>query len=324
MTEDAESLVSGINPDPGYRERYPWHAELWSRVACDLSRLPHALLLHGPRGLGKRAFASRLAQVALCSARASEQACGACSNCRRFEAGTHPDLLQISPVEDSTTINIDQVRALRDFVGLTPHTAARKVVILEPADAMNLNAANALLKLLEEPPQANILLLVTAFAARLPPTIRSRCVGVAFRTPERTVAAAWLAEQGIGNPSALLDVSAAPLQALSLSHSSDLQSREQLHKDLAALSRQTEDPLRCAVRWKSYGLETCLSWIQEYLSDLIRRNMVEQKIGRGLRELFAYLDLISETKGLLGGALDEALLLEDLAIRWTRTSRSMG
>src|SRR5204863_7809571 len=105
MTEAAESPASGIKPDPGYRERYPWHVDTWARLTRNLSALPHALLLHGSAGLGKRAFAWRLAQSALCAAPGAEaQACGACVSCRRFTAGTHPDLFPVSPMDESVTI----------------------------------------------------------------------------------------------------------------------------------------------------------------------------------------------------------------------------
>src|ERR1051325_266200 len=301
MTEAAESAV-GITPDVGYRARYPWHADMWARLTHDLSALPHALLLHGSTGLGKRAVRRRLAQSALCAAPGAQaQACGICVSCRRFAVGTHPDLFPVAPIDESVIITIEQVRSIRDFAALTPHTSARKVVILEPAEAMNVNAANALLKVLEEPPAGNVLLLITAHAARLSPTIRSRCVNVPFRAPERQAASAWLSQQGVDDASRLLAVTAAPLRALALRQSSGLKNREQLHKDIEALGRDADDPLRCAARWKNFGTESSLSWFQDYLARAIRREMETGKFSLQVRGLFAYLDVLSEAKSLLGG-----------------------
>src|SRR5436190_21590742 len=111
MAEVAES-ASGITPDSGYSARYPWHEDTWARLTHDLSALPHALLLHGSAGLGKRAFAWRLAHSALCAAPGAQaQACGVCVSCRRFAAGTHPDLFPVSPIDESVIITIDQVRS---------------------------------------------------------------------------------------------------------------------------------------------------------------------------------------------------------------------
>jgi DNA polymerase-3 subunit delta' len=326
MTATQAPSIAGIPPDPGYRERYPWHADTWARLTRDLARLPHALLLHGSPGLGKRAFTWRLAQSLLCATPSADaQACNVCVNCRRFAAGTHPDLVSVAPGEESVLILIDQIRAVRDFAALKPHTAARKVMIVEPAEAMNLNAANALLKLLEEPPMGSVLLLITARFARLPATIRSRCVAVAFRAPDKRATAAWLRERGVADPGTLLELAAAaPLTALALEGSSAREDRVQLSKDIEALRRGADDALRCATRWKGYGVERALSWFQSHVAAMIRREMADGKIGLQVRGLFRYFDVLSEAKSLAQGPLDEVLLLEDLLIRWVRIFRSPG
>lgn len=327
MTEaTAEDKAAAAVPDPDYRERYPWHDEVWARLVRDLARLPHALLLHGPAGLGKRAFAWRLVQSLLCrTPRQGAQACDTCASCLRLQAGTHPDLLAVNPLEDGTAITVEQIRAVRDFVALTPHTSARKLIIVEPAEAMNLNAANALLKVLEEPPPGSSLILVTPQVARLPATIRSRCAAVAFRCPEERTAAQWLQTQGIAEPTAALTLAAgAPLLALRLAKSSDLKDHAQLLRDVEALRAGAEDPLRCAARWKNYGIPRSLAWFQTYLAGLIRASIDGKKNDYNVKELFRYFDVVSEAKALATGPLDGALLLEDLLIGWARISRSVG
>ncbi len=323
---DTQEGTADNRPDPAYRVHYPWHAESWTRLTRDLARLPHALLLHGLPGLGKQAFAWRLAQSLLCARpQVDTNACGTCGSCRLFLAGTHPDLLSIGPVEDSLVIAIDQVRAVRDFVVLKPHTASRKIVIVYPAESMNINAANAMLKVLEEPPAASVLLLVTPQPARLPATIRSRCSAIAFRPPDTATAVDWLQQQGVHDPDIALKFAAgAPLRALALGGSSDLADNAALLKDIEALRSGSEEPLRCAARWKGHDLVRSLTWFQGYLADAIRIDAITGKNPRQLMDLFRYLDVVSETRALAQGPLDAGLLLEDLFIRWARIFRAVG
>ena len=134
-------------------QHYPWHDTIWASLTARLERLPHALLLQGAVGLGKLSFARRFAATLLCAQPDPETAaCGRCHSCQLLAAGNHPDLRQLAPAEDRRGIVIDQIRELGAFFALRPHTSARKVAILAPADSMNLHAANSLLKILEEPP----------------------------------------------------------------------------------------------------------------------------------------------------------------------------
>lgn len=312
---------------------YPWHARAWSALTGDLSRLSHALLFHGPAGLGKRAFARRLAETLLCAEPGVDAAaCGRCASCGHMRSGAHPDWLYVQPLADSLVISIDQIRELRDFVAFKPHTAARKLVILDPAEAMNLNAANALLKVLEEPPPSSMLLLVTAHASRVPATIRSRCVLVPFRAPASAEAVPWLRAQGVDDAAdqLLRLAGGAPLRALASARSSELPKHDRLLKDLTALQTGGEDPLRCAGRWKDYGAEECLEWLHRHIADRIRTEMEREAASAGsdinyrrLKDLFHYLDVLSEARALIPGPLDQLLLLEDMLIRWTRLRRSM-
>ena len=323
MAETAQAEISGVPPHPGFSERYPWHRGTWSALMRDPARLAHALLLHGPEGLGKRAFAWRLARALLCLAPGADaDACGQCRACVHFAAGTHPDLRHVAPLEDSRTIAIDQIRALREFAALTPHTSQRKLALIEPAEAMTLSAANALLKILEEPPAGSVLVLVAARPARLPATIRSRCAAVPFRPPAQPEAAAWLQERGVAQAEAALALAGgAPLGAAALAGAGELEAHERFLLEVEALRTGRLDPLACAARWKSHGAERCLFWLQRYLGREIRVRM-EQAAGgenaRSTRDLFRYLDVVSEMKALVPGPLDELLVLEDIAVAGAR------
>lgn len=204
---------------------HPWNQSAWAALRGMLDRLPNALLLCGPRGIGKLALARRFAQRILCEiAQADEEPCGRCDGCRWFAAGTHPDFRLVQPealaaqgpqagndaeseeekpangqkrTKPSAEIKIEQVRGLSDFLNIGSHRGQRRVALLHPAEAMNLNAGNALLKGLEEPSPNAAFILVSHRASQLLPTVRSRCVVMPLGSPDAASAAGWLASQGV-------------------------------------------------------------------------------------------------------------------------------
>lgn len=348
---------------------HPWNENRAMRLARDRARLPHALLLAGPKGLGKSDLAIWLARVLLCEQPSAHnhQPCGRCQGCTLYAAGSHPDLhvvqpeavyksssgllaqyaLRYSPADkgknakDSTVIRIDQIRALIVSSQTRPQIAARKVLILSPAEALNVNAANSLLKLLEEPPPDSTLLLVANRPTRLPATIRSRCVNVPVCAPDRSVALAWLKVQAQTPAQAelLLELAAgAPLAALALADGDFISRRAQWMEDVEDLLGRSADPVGCAVRWKSAGAERGLNWLQGWVSDLIKLGFDPGSVGLfnpdararlqalqnrlHLNRLFAFLELVSASRNALGGPLDEQLLLEDVLIQWSRLPRT--
>lgn len=298
----------------------PWHTDLWQRLAPRRAQLPHALLLRGAAGLGKRRFARRLARALLCQApTATGDACEQCKSCVLFRAGTHPDLLWIERDPDRSAIAVEQIRALTDFLGLTAHTSACQVVIVTPAEAMNLNAANALLKLLEEPPGASVFLLVSSRPARLPATVRSRCTPVVFRPPPPTIGRQWLAEQGgTVDEAALAQAAGAPLLAAYYATADSVRLRRQVADDLVALARGTEDPLRGAGRWKQMGIEPCLTFASHWIAAQIRHNIAggEKEFINNISKLLVFYDVVIEALAQAAGPLDDTLLVEDVLVRW--------
>ena len=136
-------------------------------------RLHHAWLLHGMKGIGKATLAEQLAALVFCE---EHKACGHCHACRMLAAGSHPDMLRVSLAEDKRDISIEQVRGVLQFLSLSGAESYRRVVILDDAERLNGQAANALLKGLEEPSAGSLLFIVCADIMRLPATIRSRCL----------------------------------------------------------------------------------------------------------------------------------------------------
>jgi DNA polymerase III subunit delta' len=222
---------------------HPWNEPLFESLKARTERFPHALLIHGPRGTGKLALAERVAQFLLCED-ASVRPCGRCEGCRWYLAGSHPDFRRLEPealarepagepeegaeppakrAKPSTEIKVEQVRGLAGFLNLRSHRGRLRVALVHPAEDMNANAANALLKGLEEPPSGAVFLLVSHRPSQLLPTIRSRCVALAVPIPAREVALKWLADQGAKNPERWLAYAGgAPLQALEYAANADV------------------------------------------------------------------------------------------------------
>jgi len=212
---------------------HSWNQPILDALARRVERLPHALLLYGPEGIGKLALAERAAQLLLCEG--EKTPCDSCDACRWFLAGNHPDFRRLEPealakqpppdAEDegparrakqpSIEIRIEQVRALADFLYVGSHRGGRRVTLVHPAEHMNAPTANALLKGLEEPPAGAIFILVSHRPAQLLPTIRSRCVAVPVPIPPRDAALEWLSSQGVKDPQRWLAYAGgAPLRAL--------------------------------------------------------------------------------------------------------------
>lgn len=172
----------------------PWQGEDWLQLSrqLDSGQLPHALLLAGPRHIGKSRLVLALARLLLCESPGSGFNCGRCHACALSGSGSHGDFRWLQPEEKSRVIKIDQVREVVDFSNKTAGLGKRKVVVLAPADRMNSNAANALLKSLEEPAADTYLLLVCHRLHGVPATIRSRCQIRKLAVPDRDQSLAWL------------------------------------------------------------------------------------------------------------------------------------
>jgi DNA polymerase-3 subunit delta' len=221
---DAESTEAAAPPP--WPAALPWQHDVLRDALAARTRWPHALLLTGAAGLGKRRLALEFARALLCEApRHDGGACGRCEGCRYVAAGQHPDLRLVEPVEiadDGTVtptewIRVHWIRALIDWVQLSSHRRVAKVAVIVPAERMNAEAANALLKTLEEPPADSYLMLVSHQPGRLPATVRSRCLRRVAPVPDAAAAGAWLAAQGLATPEALLaQARGAPLAALAL------------------------------------------------------------------------------------------------------------
>ena len=319
-------------------EAYPWQDSLWQQFA-GRKQHAHAYLLHGPAGIGKRALAERLMANLLCQHPTGEGACGECKSCLLLKAGSHPDNYILEPEEADKAIKVDQVRDLVSFVVQTAQLGGRKVVLIEPVESMNVNAANALLKSLEEPSGDTVLLLVSHQSSRLLPTIKSRCVQQACPLPSEAVSLAWLAtalpdcaeEERIE----LLTLAAgSPLAAVNL-HAQGVREQRALVVDgVKKLLKQQQSPTQLAEGWNSIPLLLLFDWFCDWSSLILRYQLTQDEDGLGLtdmRKVIQYLAqktsqektlniqdwiLAQRQKVLSKANLNRVLLLEALLVQW--------
>ena len=330
-------------------EILPWLVPLWGRLGASLraDRLPHALLIAGPRGVGKRHLAWQLARALLCPHPDAEgRACGRCADCRLAAAGSHPDLQQVAPDPESKSgeIGIEPIRNLAERTSLTPSRAARKLVLIDPADRLNTAAANALLKTLEEPAGAALLCLIAEQPGRLPATIRSRCQWLRVPVPVQSEAVAWLGSRlGLEPAEAearLRLAYGAPLRALTEVDGSFLEQRCILFRGLLGIASGERDPVGEAGAWNGVGARLSLESLAGWLCDLLRLKVsaepprLDDTDARGaLAGLAGRIDgtqahrllrRVLEARGYADSTLNPLLMLESLLIEWSLVSQPQG
>jgi DNA polymerase-3 subunit delta' len=328
---------------------YPWQAAAWSQLMREMDRLPHAMLITGEQGIGKRRFAEYLAQFLLCEDEAKTTApCGMCDGCRWYMAGNHPDYRVLSPEDKesdaseegkpkrkSQVIGVDDIRDLADFVNLTAHRKGIRVTVVYPAETLNVAAANAFLKTLEEPPSGAMFILVSNHWRRLLPTIRSRCRVFPMATPEHVTAAAWLAQQQVVNPVLhLAHTGGAPLAALEDATAEWLPNRKAFLAHIA--NPAVLDVLAVASELEKAKLEMSLvvGWLQKWVHDLINIKMTGklryypdwesdlQRLAAQSPVFFHYIDRLNEAMRLAHHPLNQRLVFESLLFAYLDALRS--
>jgi DNA polymerase-3 subunit delta' len=296
----------------------PWHESRFRQLIARRGDMPHAILIQGRKGIGKSEFAWELARSLLCEAPdASGHACGSCPACLWFDAGNHPDFRHVTLAtadsldegndegaekdkeKDATQITVDQIRNLGPFMTTTTHRQGYRVILVEPADALNTHAANALLKSLEEPPPGTVWLLVTGQPQRLPATVRSRCNAITLPLPDDANARDWLRTQGVEAPELPLALAGgAPLAALEWTadaaegRQSFLQQLARKDATLTQLSApfQKEIPIVALVEWLQ---RWCLDLIEMKLLGQVRFNLDFASAQQRLAERLDILDLLA-------------------------------
>jgi len=327
---------------PLWPELLPWQVELARVALATRVTWPHAILIDGPRGIGKLPLARHFARALLCEDPQAGAACGQCPSCHYVNAGAHPDLRMVEPIdvdEDGVVKRLDEIpvkaiRSLIEWTQITSHRGMAKVAVIVPAEAMNPAAANALLKTLEEPPAATYLLLVAHQAGRIPPTLRSRCRRVPIGVPDPDIALAWLAKQDVTDAATVLaQAGGAPLCALEIASQDSQQERSAWLQALAW--PQSLSPFSLAARIeaaprgeRSARLREAIDWLLAWTADLGRvaaggeplRNVDFHRVLAALAPkvapipLFRYHRTLLEQRTLTAHPLQPRLVVEALLI----------
>lgn len=316
---------------------FPWQEQPWQQVirpALARRSLHHGLLLAGAAGLGKGRFADVLAAALLCQQpEADGRPCGNCRGCHLFATAAHPDVTRIEV--ETGTIGVDQVRSLSSNLNLSSQYGGARVGLINPADRLTVNAANSLLKTLEEPPRGAHVLLIASQPSRLPATVRSRCQLVRLPIPDPDLTREWLAGQP--NAEAAVRVlplaGGAPLAALGMAAEGDAEALGALTDTLEAVAQGRMDPARAALQWKDKGAAPRLvGWVELLVMDLARAAAAGQEqlriwdpvriqgIQRALSSdaVQSFLVWLAETRRALDQPLNDQLVAEALFIRWRR------
>ena len=305
---------------------YPWQELQWQRITrlIETDKLPHALLLNGIEETGKLDFALALAARLLCQKPHAGRACGDCRTCKLYEAGSHPDLLRVEPEAKGKAISVDAIRDLSSFSAKTAMLGGWRIVIVNPTEAMTRSAANALLKTLEEPGEATLLLLIYHQKGDLLATIRSRCQSLLFPLPPLAQIIPWLRRQVDDDQvDALIELgSGRPLRALRATGAGMREELQLFERVMNALSENRISHVQAAEDLKALSPMDVI----EHLLDRHCREI--GGVFRGARlpdpSAFAYLDQLLSAKRMVMSKANPnpQLLAEELLMGW-RHARSI-
>ena len=329
-----------------FTEIYPWQASLWHNLNQGRQKLHHAFLMHGRSGIGKYDFALSFSKALLCpNKNHTGHACNECSSCRWFGDESHPDFRLISPEQESssdeetvtakktkkkTQISVAQIRELSDFLSLSSHqTSGLRIILINPAESLNLASANALLKMLEEPAPGVIFILIAHQLQRLLPTIISRCQKINMPVPDEAQALAWLNLKGVQNPAQQLAyLEGSPIKVLS--EQAQFDQLSEIWKHLA-LGRKLDSQAAAPVLITS-SVETGIVAIQKWLYDIVTIKLGQQlryhvQHGRALQvladrvnlgRLFELQKKTNELRKLASHPLNHELQMENLLVEYTK------
>jgi DNA polymerase-3 subunit delta' len=316
----------------------PWIAPIWDRLTKQVTdqRLGHAILLLGQEGIGKRVLLREFSQYLLCLQDEQQGPCGECASCKLYNAGTHPDLLMVEPEEVGKQIKIEQIRQVTHFVNTTPQRSKNKVVLLGPAEAMNVSSSNALLKSLEEPSKHVTLLLYSHQPSSLLATIKSRCQQYAVYPPAWQEGLNWLQQnsQEPSQESLLRLAKGAPLKALSLIEQEVHVQYMQFCQDLMDLAKSPSGWSATLTKWKAWDTGMIMQWFYELILDVQKtqagmasNQLSLQELGRQTaqvatntqyKQVQTFLETLLQSQSAFKGQANPnpVFLIETLLIDW--------
>jgi DNA polymerase-3 subunit delta' len=328
----------------------PWleGAQQRLRAALAAERVPHSLLLLSTAGLGAELLANWITALVLCESPRSRP-CGACASCLLLRSDSHPDSYVVRLEDDAQQIKVDQVRALIESLSLKSYRGGYKVGVIEGAEALNVNGANAFLKTLEEPTANTVLIMIARPSHRLPATIASRCLRLTLTPPPAGVAVAWLeahtrAYPRAGSEAAVAPAAAvaaaqswdaalglaggAPLLALELNSSEVAALDEDMRESLKQLAAGSVDVTLLADRWMKSNPGLRITWLENWITRRVHASLAGETSHQSgepvrlpaallkpkIRALFELLDAARELRRLASTGLNQQLALEALLL----------
>lgn len=278
------------------------------RRAHETDRLGAALLIHADPGCGGEILAEWATQLLLC--RREPAPCMECADCRHCAAHQHPDVFALHPTGDSRQIRVEDTRAFLADLALTSHGGGHRIGIVTPADVLNPNAANALLKTLEEPPPRTLIALICTSPSRLPATIRSRCTRLRVTAPARAATLAWLTARGhsgdLARAAAVLGD--APLTLLEARADAVAHMATETERAVADVERGAGEPAQLAERWSRDEFALRLACLEAWLTERIR---LSAKAPNGnIAWHFGLLDALRELRREIDTPLNKSVALE--------------
>lgn len=256
---------------------YPWQKQVWETLTQRFPEIGHGLLFYGKKGCGKHAFAQHFLTWVFCLNKQKDSACGECASCQWLKSDTHPNYVYITTDEDNkkqnAKIKIEKIRDLQPFVQQT--VDGWRVIVIQPAEALNIASSNALLKTLEEPGERTLIILLADHYLKLPATIRSRLQHYALDRISNQDGQDYLAEhlsdEHIAQIPLLMNLSnEMPLEALKLSESEWIKRRADFVQDWQKLVMQKNMPMQYATKWnKELSFSDFIQMFEYLLCDII-------------------------------------------------------
>jgi len=334
---------------------YPWLKTQWNNLSLvPKTVFPHALIICGMNGIGKYDFSKILSQSLLCESPKNDGLpCGSCSACVKYVAASHGDFLQLEVIEGKKSIGVDQIREMIHWINLTHQGKQKKVLFIPQASLMTIQASNALLKTLEEPPANVVIILISEHIKSLIATIRSRCQIIALASPDQETIIQWMTEKQSGwklaesndknllqNQQLLLSLAGnAPLKVKQLLTSDELNQRKIIVEQLIAIISENKAPVLVSAKLSKLEMTQVLYWFQSVLFDLIyihfkldKKKLINKDYYDQLKILsvslnslllFELIKELSQYYQYQEHSLNIQLLLDSYLIKWRNCSNML-